>query len=304
MAYLIFNNICFSGRLKRKGPADRAYERKQYCNGVGSDAKGRSFLAGITWAGQHGESAASADHSMQSTQNTDSVDGFVRPLGDSVSVAWSKSLQAEGSRKVLDETQMADGRVRQLQNHSTDVVVDDRTTERIPVGVQQTQPLSSRSAIDRNRGYASLRSTIHEQPFYHTRSFQNSGGEATACVRSRTPWNVMDQSHRTEQLVTHRPDVGEVNRDGYPTPPLLWTTDSPVVQSNNELFSGITYHRFSAPLDDTGETLPSSIGCWSDTEMMMENWFDANPSSVSFGSVDRSQLNSNYCQTTAHTFHF
>ena len=258
---------------------------------MGSDAKGRAFLAGITWAEQRGGSADSSDKCMKSTRNVDSADGFVQPVEDrdSVFTTWSNSLVGEG-REVPVDSHTVGGRM----SHSTGAMVEDvRACERMSAdSIQQTHP----SVINgHRRSYLPLRSTIHEQSFYHQQSSRDSGDVTCTWERGRTPWDdVMSQQHRMEQLVIYRSDVAEVNTACRPTP---WTYDC---QSNDELLSDLTYSCVSVPFSDAGESISSSNDCWSGTEMMAGDWFNANhtnPISVcSFGSIDRSQPHSSSYQ--------
>jgi len=291
--------ICFRGRLKRKGPTDKAYERKQCSEDVGSDAKGRAFLAGITRTRQHGGPVASSDNCMKSTRNADSAGGFVQPVGDSVSMTWSKSLE-EGSRNVRIESH-TNGQGCRLVYYAINRAVGDAANKRLSVGVQQTHPVVGHHGIDRNHGYIPLRPTTQEQPFHHPPIFQGSGDPTTACVweRGRTSWDAVIQSHRTEQLVTYRPDVDKVNRSGHTT----WAADRSIIHPNDDLFSDLAYPSCrSVPFDDaiSPPTFPSSTDCRVDSELMMSDWLNTNSNSVGFVSDDRCQRNDCYHQPVAY----
>lgn len=284
--------------MKRKGPADKAYERKQHGDGAGCDAKGRAFLAGTAWSGQRGGSTVSAG--VKSTQNADIVGEFVQPHGHSVPTPWNKS-SSEEHRKVglAVESHSADGRVCLRRNQSTDGAL-----EIMSFSVPQTRPVISRSTVDRNDRFVPRRSTIYEQPFYYApRSFYDNGDATAACVwkqRRTRPWDAVDQSRHARQLAIHRPDISEDSQSSHPTPTSLGTANSSIIQSNYELLSGSTYPGLSESFNDAGETFSSSVNCWSDTQMMLGNWCNRNSSSDVFGSVYRCQQNSNCQQPAAH----
>jgi len=97
--------MCFSGRLKRRGPADKAYERKRHYGTVlASDTRGRAFLAGVTWTQHTGGSTASSDtyRRMKTMSGAENVDAFVKTLEDDVSMTRRRGSLEEESREVLD----------------------------------------------------------------------------------------------------------------------------------------------------------------------------------------------------------
>jgi len=95
--------MCFSGRLKRRGPADKAYERKRHYDTVlGTDTRGRAVLAGLTWTQHTGGSTASSDTDRRMKTMSD-VEAFVKTLEDDVSMTRRGSLEKE-SREVLDDS--------------------------------------------------------------------------------------------------------------------------------------------------------------------------------------------------------
>ena len=292
--------MCFSGRLKRKGPADKAYERKQYYDSMGPDARGRAFLAGIACrAGQSVGSAALSDNRMKSTRKADSVG-----LGDNVSTTWSESPEEE-RRTVFDEsrrTTAANGQLYRLENHPIEPAADDR--ERMPVSVPQTHRMASRSVIDGHYGSVRLGSITQEQAFCHPWSFHDSDNATASCIRERGPtsWSAVDQSHHTEQLVTYRPVVDEDNRGGHPTPTYSWFAGSPTVQPNYELLPRLSDPRSPVSFDNIGWSCPSSSDCCFDFQTMTGNRFSTNyPNSTSSGSTDHCRLSSHYHQPTAPT---
>ena len=263
--------ICFSGRLKRKGPADKAYERKRHNDNVAPDARGRAFLAGITWTRQNDTGL----DDVKSTREADSV----QLHGDSVSATWSKSSEQKSN------TAIANGRVYRLQSRP----IDD-SYERTSISVQRTHLMVSRSDVDGNSGFVRLAATAQDQQLDHRRSLQDSGNMSTACAWEREPtwWNaVIDQSHHP---VACRRDVDAAHRSDCSTPTSFW----PNVQANYELFPGPSYPCGSAPFDNTEWSCPSSTDCWSDFETTMGNWFNTNTISDCFDSDDRCQRNNHF----------
>jgi len=248
--------------LKRKGPADKAYKRKQFYGTVGPDTRRRAFLAGIARAK---ETAGSADFSDRDTQakrreNTETVmSGFDQPRADNVS---------------MSHTAITNHRLHEFQSHSINLVAIN--SDNMSANIQQTQSVVSRSDVDDNYGFVQLGFSDQQLLFYQSEGFQDNGNETAACERYPTRWNALGQLHHAQQLVTNCcSHVDEAYRDFHTTSTSLRNDGS---QTNQEMYSNSSYPYFSTPLD-----MPMSVWpCTScnDFERATGDWFSTNSNSV------------------------
>jgi len=268
--------IRFSGRLKRKGPNDEAYEQKRLYNvAVAPRAK---WCECETSARQNaGRSAAvgEADGRRKSTQM------FDEPVECVAMARSSDSIKTDIQRRVVVASRAAvdDDRTRQIQTRPSHLAVDDR----VPVSVDQTRLMARQSAVD---PCGCVR--FADQSLYrHQPARNNDNGEdvtAAYICEAAAPaaWNKQHQSRGTRHLVDCRYDVGEDYTAAHLTSTSVWPDHSRVIPPNYELFPCLP-----APFHDSAMRRPSISQCCSESAVMTDDWFHTN---ANFDEIDRSFL--------------
>jgi len=241
----LFDVIRFRGRLKRKGPADQAYEKKTLnASYVGSDARVRTFLAGIAFTKP--DATASNSSEAESVRDWSNDAGSLRAPVGNVMPAWSECLDAESQPAFVGGL--------------TGFFACSRAHESQP---RLTAADANQSEQDRHVNNNRIRR-------HHT-SYRQFG--SADWQRGPSTLNAPQHTRHTDQLVSsYCVDTEDVSQCHATLPT---DDDLTLLQSNCVVNS--TNHCLSAQCF-------SSTQCSFASEVMTDNWSSPNPDSAGFGS--------------------
>jgi len=255
--------------------------------------KGRGVsLAGVASSRRNVGSAAfgGADNRQWSTQSADVGGGGKFPVAVECVKVISRSEESAAdvrrtsvfsSRRTA--TDNAGMNPLQFQRHQPTV------NEHASAGMYRTRQLTNQPGVDPRHGSIRLETTVPDQSPCNDLTPACVSG--TAAAAAATSWNGVIQTSSAElQLSSCRYDVDERSTASRPrhSPSSFWPCVSgPVVPPNYDLFPGLPL-----PFNDSTRSYPSTSQCWSDSDIMMDNWLYTNSNSARFDPADRSFLTS------------